>query len=914
MAFSPETYALCLKNTTERIEEALTSVYNYKGSVDTIADLPLIGNKVGDTYDVKSEGGQNYGWNGESWDSLGVNREATETDLGLIKKKDNTFNTTTFVGDITAINSDKTSITGSGITSINGEGNFEVSKTTTVLASKTNNIAGEVVNATPSNSINISTKDINLTSVDGNGITITATGKPIVLTGNVIINGSNTTYINTKVETNNLVDAQNLKVRNNVDILNNANINNTLSVEKNIYALNIGLNNSYNSFLKDNGTNGVMILGKDNTLNNPLEKSSVTKSVIIGDSNVIHNTVSNSLTIGNSNYMLGSFAYSFGKGNFNRNDYTFIEGHNNNAYALGQIAIGANHNSTNATTAMRKAEYSFISGVSNFANGKAASVLGDNLLGSEETGSLTIGTFNEKKNAMFVVGGGNQSSSSVITRKNVLEVYNDGRFFIGDKDNNYINVSSSNTVNMHLGNSSRAYYGDIDIAVKNIKLHPNSSAGGIFYIGDQDGYYPNISSSSSRVLNINAGNINSVLNMKSGSNMNIESTSANVTLHANTSVELNANFIKLNASSMVQISPASNRTAVITTTTDAIRFTTSSLEPIQIYTGGYGNGFVTPTTYKPAIVNGGLNGVNIGFENKINATSGLKFTLGYGLETSDRAGTTSKSTPYNMEILLGSYNQVSTTGDLMLVGNGQSSSSRSNALRLTGDGYLYYNTGVNDGADYAEFYEWSDGNPNDEDRIGCFVTFDFNKEYDYKSSRQLPHIKIAQPGDYILGVISGNPALIGNGDEEWRERWLYDEFDRPIVDFIEVPIMELQEVETGEYRTEIQYDEDDNEIEVQIPITETKEVDTGKTEWKYVQVLNPDYDENKTYKSRIDRPEWEPIGMLGNLSIKDDGTCIPGEFCKCGVDGIATHADKRDFDTYLVTRRINDNVVKIVFK
>lgn len=40
MAFSPETYALCLKNTAERIDEALTSVYNYKGSVDTIADLP----------------------------------------------------------------------------------------------------------------------------------------------------------------------------------------------------------------------------------------------------------------------------------------------------------------------------------------------------------------------------------------------------------------------------------------------------------------------------------------------------------------------------------------------------------------------------------------------------------------------------------------------------------------------------------------------------------------------------------------------------------------------------------------------------------------------------------------------------------------------------------------------------------
>lgn len=166
MAFSPETYALCQKNTSEQIEEALTSVYNYKGVVDTLNDLPLYGNKIGDIYDVRSEGGQNYGWDGEKWDSLGLNREATDTDLGLIKKKDNTFNTTTLVGNMTAINSDNTNITGSGITSVNGEGNFEVSKPTTILASKTNNIAGEVVNITPSNSMNVTAKSINLTSID----------------------------------------------------------------------------------------------------------------------------------------------------------------------------------------------------------------------------------------------------------------------------------------------------------------------------------------------------------------------------------------------------------------------------------------------------------------------------------------------------------------------------------------------------------------------------------------------------------------------------------------------------------------------------------------------------------------------------------------------------------------------------
>lgn len=654
MAFSPETYALCLKNTAEKIDEALTSVYNYKGSVDTIADLPLTNNKVGDTYDVKSEGGQNYGWNGESWDSLGVNREATDTDLGLIKKKDNTFNTTTFVGDMTAINSDNTSITGSGITSVNGEGNFEVSKPTTILASKSNNIAGEVVTISPSSSINLTTARINLvtTGPAREGITINADDMPLTLKGNVIINGNETTYINTPVEISKLVDASSLKVRNSADIYGGVDINNTLNVSKNAYFFNIGYKDATkNSFLYKDGTNGVMILGESNTLYYPSASSKVTKSVIIGDSNSINNEGVNIFVIGKSNYINGSSSIVAGVDNYAYDNYCLVAGTDNHACALGQTIFGSHHNSTSASYYMRNAEYSLISGVSNFANGKAASVLGDNLLGSKETGSLTIGTFNE-------------------------------------------------------------------------------------------------------------GNSDSV------------------------------------------------------------------------------------------------------FE----------------------------------------------------VGNGINSTSRSNAMRLTRGGTLYYQSAVGGGADYAEFYEWSDGNPNDEDRIGCFVTFDFNKEYNYTSSRQLPHIKVAQPGDYILGVISGNPALIGNGDEEWRERWLYDDFDRPIVKTIEVPIMELQEVETGEYKTEIQYDENDNEIKVQVPITETKEVDTGKTERKYVQVLNPDYDENKIYKSRIDRPEWEPIGMLGNLSIKDDGTCIPGEFCKCGVDGIATHADKRDFDTYLVTRRVNDNVVKIVFK
>lgn len=421
MAFSPETYALCLKNTTERIDEALTSVYNYKGSVDTIADLPLTNNKVGDTYDVKSEGGQNYGWNGESWDSLGVNREATDTDLGLIKKKDNTFNTTTFVGDMTAINSDNTSITGSGITSVNGEGNFEVSKPTTILASKTNNIAGEVVNITPSSQINLTTGgSINLVTdgLDGAGITINAINKPISLRGKLTIDGYNDTYINTSIICNSSIHTDSLKAQKRI-------YTKELSANGNIYGKNYGSSRdtSANSIIEEQGTKDNIILGESNTCIRrqgwPVQSS---ENIIIGNSNKITDEAVNDFIIGKSNIIESKYSTALGLSNYitNRADYSLVKGQYNNIQALGATIFGSKNNSTDS------AEFGLVSGVRNILNGKTSTVLGDNLNGSTETGSMTIGTFNEEKDAMFVVGNGNQSSSSVITRSNAFEVYKDG--------------------------------------------------------------------------------------------------------------------------------------------------------------------------------------------------------------------------------------------------------------------------------------------------------------------------------------------------------------------------------------------------------------------------------------------------------------------------------------------------------
>lgn len=263
-------------------------------------------------------------------------------------------------------------------------------------------------------------------------------------------------------------------------------------------------------------------------------------------------------------------------------------------------------------------------------------------------------------------------------------------------------------------------------------------------------------------------------------------------------------------------------------------------------------------------------------------------------------------------LLTGEYGNVSSS-DIFVVGNG-TDSSNSNAMRLTHSGYLYYKTGCGDGADYAEFFEWSDGNSNSEDRCGLFVTFDFDKNYNFETAQDLPKIKVADEGDYILGIISGNPSFVGNSDECWKKRWLYDEFDRPILETVQVPITELQEVETGNYRTEIQYDENDKEIEVQVPITQLIEIETGKYRTEVIQVQNPDYNENIPYENRFDRDEWDTTGMLGVLSVKDDGTCEAGKYCRCGKNGIATLANERTLDTFLVLRRVNDNIIKIMFK
>ena len=237
-----------------------------------------------------------------------------------------------------------------------------------------------------------------------------------------------------------------------------------------------------------------------------------------------------------------------------------------------------------------------------------------------------------------------------------------------------------------------------------------------------------------------------------------------------------------------------------------------------------------------------------------------------------------------------------TVGDAMVIGNGTGSSALSNAFRVTFAGGVYGLSAFNStGADYSEFFEWADLNPAAEDRVGYFVTL-VGKQ-----------IRMAGPGDYILGIVSGQPCIIGNADEDWLGRWEHDAFGRFIKEDTEDPVVERKMVEVPVL--------DDSGNPTGKTKLEMQEVETGEVihGWRYK--ANPDYDQTQEYIERKDRPEWDCVGMLGVLAVRDDGTCGVNGYCRVADGGIATAADAYiPGTTYRVIERVADNVIKVIFR
>lgn len=209
---------------------------------------------------------------------------------------------------------------------------------------------------------------------------------------------------------------------------------------------------------------------------------------------------------------------------------------------------------------------------------------------------------------------------------------------------------------------------------------------------------------------------------------------------------------------------------------------------------------------------------------------------------------------------------------LMMLGNGNSdpaSPVSSNAFGVNSSGAVYASGGYNSmGADYAEYFEWTDENAENSDRRGLFVTMDGD------------NIRLANSDDdYILGVVSGNPSVVGDSSEiGWKNQYLTDVFGSPLTEIVDY----------------ITTDKDGNEISAK----------------EKVLTLNPDYDKSKTFVPRSLRSEWSAVGMVGKLIVCDDGTCTVNGYCYPSVNGVAT----KSANGYRVIKRLDDSHIKIIVK
>lgn len=240
---------------------------------------------------------------------------------------------------------------------------------------------------------------------------------------------------------------------------------------------------------------------------------------------------------------------------------------------------------------------------------------------------------------------------------------------------------------------------------------------------------------------------------------------------------------------------------------------------------------------------------------------------------------TSVQARYN-QTTIGRYNTISNatdtdynaTAEAFTIGNGTGTTDRGNAFKVHFDGRVFadgpYSTPA---ADYAEFFEWADGNTDADDRTGLFVKLDGGK------------IVIAEEFDTPFGVISATPAVVGDSAElHWQGKYKTDDFGRVLYDTVIVPA---------------EVDGDGNTVE-----PETVELRPA---------INPDFDAAQEYTPRAARPEWAAVGVLGKLVVYDDGTLRPGDLCRVGSGGKAARAIQSGCP---VLKRVAEDKVLIWFR
>jgi hypothetical protein len=175
--------------------------------------------------------------------------------------------------------------------------------------------------------------------------------------------------------------------------------------------------------------------------------------------------------------------------------------------------------------------------------------------------------------------------------------------------------------------------------------------------------------------------------------------------------------------------------------------------------------------------------------------------------------------------------------------------SNSDRIKFTAAGNGYWDGAADNGAaDYAEYFEWDDGNTSDEDRVGYPVVLTNGNK-----------IRKATSNDAaadIIGIVSGRPAFVGDSASlGWAGKWQTDDYARRIQS--DVTYYQWTDSEGNEQA----YRADEVPSDVTVPsdaTTTTRQEDT----------VSSSYDSSVTYVPRSERQEWDTIGLMGKLRLR----------------------------------------------
>jgi len=165
------------------------------------------------------------------------------------------------------------------------------------------------------------------------------------------------------------------------------------------------------------------------------------------------------------------------------------------------------------------------------------------------------------------------------------------------------------------------------------------------------------------------------------------------------------------------------------------------------------------------------------------------------------------------------------------------------------NGQAYFDAGLSqNNYDYAEYFEWEDGNIDDEDRRGYSVVLGTDGKIIKATSGDEP--------TNIIGIVSGTSGIVGDAAcYDWHGKYQVDEWGARLTD----EVYQLTWTESGENRS---YDEDRVPEGITVPENVSRRLHNRER-------ITPGYDDTKQYIPRDKRKEWCTVGLLGKVRLRD---------------------------------------------